>query len=243
MNRQEFILALREELAKLPPEEIVDATEYFEECFAEATDGLDEEARTAEEERLAAEFGSPKRIAAQIRADYAARILDAEGPAAGDAPGTKKKLSAVWWIIIGICSAPIAIPLVICVLTMVFCICIAIMACFIGGIAAVVVGFGALVRSVAGGFMTIGIGLMLAAASAAAGFGAFLGIREIIRAIAQSVRKNNEEKRLKEAGEESGAEETENEGGTEEPERDQADMTDIAEAAENVIEDIDLEVE
>ena len=84
MNKQEFILALREELAKLPPEEIVDATEYFEECFAEATDGLDDEARIAEEERLAAEFGSPKRIAAQIKADYAAKILDSDETAAGE---------------------------------------------------------------------------------------------------------------------------------------------------------------
>lgn len=198
MNRQEFILALREELAKLPPEEIVDATQYFEECFDEATDGLDEEARIAEEERLAAEFGNPKKIAAQIKADYAARILDNDNTAAGERPGTKKKLSAVWWILIGICSAPIAIPIVICAFMMILCVLFVIIACLIAGIAAVVAGIAAFTDSVAGGFMTIGIGLMMAAASAAAIFGAFLGIREIVRAIAQSTRKRNEEKKAAE---------------------------------------------
>lgn len=195
MNRQEFILALREELAKLPPEEIVDATQYFEECFDEATDGLSEEARIAEEERLAAEFGNPKKIASQIKADYAARILGNNSTAAGEKPGTKKKLSAVWWILIGICSAPIAIPIVICVFMMILCVLFVIIACLIAGIAAVVAGIAAFTDSVAAGFMTVGIGLMLAAASAAAVFGAFLGIREIVRAIAQSMRKRNEEKK------------------------------------------------
>ena len=198
MNRQEFILALRDELAKLPPEEIVDATQYFEECFDEATDGLSEEARIAEEERLAAEFGNPKKIASQIKADYAARILDNNSTAAGEKPGTKKKLSAVWWILIGICSAPIAIPIVICVFMMILCVLFVIIACLIAGIAAVVAGIAAFTDSVAAGFMTVGIGLMLAAASAAAVFGAFLGIREIVRAIAQSVRKRNEEKKASE---------------------------------------------
>ena len=235
MNRQEFILALREELAKLPPEEIVDATEYFEECFAEATEGMDDEARIAEEERLATEFGNPKRIAAQIKADYAAKILDSDEAPAGEKPGTKKKISAIWWILLGICSAPIAIPLAISVVVMVFCICIGIIACFIGGIAAVVIGIGALVKSTAGGIMTIGIGFMLAAASAAAGFGAFLGIRELVRAIARSAKKKNEEKKMQEAPAETGAEEPE-ETGTEEPEKD-------AGAADAGIEEIELEVE
>lgn len=198
MNRQEFILALRDELAKLPPEEIVDATQYFEECFDEATDGLDEEARIAEEERLAAEFGNPKKIASQIKADYAARILDNNSTAAGEKPGTKKKLSAVWWILIGICSAPIAIPIVICVFMMILCVLFVIIACLIAGIAAVVAGIATFTDSVAAGFMTVGIGLMLTAASAAAVFGAFLGIREIVRAIAQSMRKRNEEKKASE---------------------------------------------
>ena len=48
MNKQQFLRTLRQELSKLPMEEIVEATEYFEECFADATEGLDEEARLAE---------------------------------------------------------------------------------------------------------------------------------------------------------------------------------------------------
>ena len=199
MNRQEFIQSLRDELAKLPPEEIVDATQYFEECFDEATDGLEGGAKLAEEERLAAEFGSPKRIAAQIKSDYAAKILDGDGHAGGEKPGAKKKLSAVWWILIGICSAPIAIPGVIFTFTMVICVLIGIIAAFISGIALTVMGIAGLVQSVSGGVMTMGIGLMLLAVSAAAGFGAFIAMREIIRLIARNVRENNRKRKADES--------------------------------------------
>ena len=43
MNRQDFIASLRKELSKLPPEEIADATEFYEEYFDEVLENLDEE--------------------------------------------------------------------------------------------------------------------------------------------------------------------------------------------------------
>ena len=41
MTRMEFIQTLRHELRKLPPEEIVAATEFFEEYFDDAMESLD----------------------------------------------------------------------------------------------------------------------------------------------------------------------------------------------------------
>ena len=91
MTRQEFITTLRDGLKKLPPEEIAAATEYYEEYFDEVL-----ESGEKTEAEILAELGSPKRIANQIRAEYAARILGGEVSALGEKPTTKKKLSAAW---------------------------------------------------------------------------------------------------------------------------------------------------
>lgn len=175
MNKQQFMDALRSELSQLPPEEIDAAAEYFEECFAEATDGLDDEKREAEEARLAEEFGNPKRVAAQIRADYAARILDGGEPAAQTRAKTGK-LSAIWWVIIGICAAPVAVPLAI----VIFAIFIVIGVCiFAGVIAGGIAAFAGLVNIAtmgAAGVMVSGLGFMMLAAALAAGYGAVVAI-------------------------------------------------------------------
>ena len=198
MNREEFILTLRKELSKLPPEEIVEATEFFEECFAEATEGLEDEERLAKEQQLVEEFGNPKRIAAQVKADYAARLLNGDETVLDKEPGTKKKLSAVWWVIIGVCTAPVSIPIAICI------VCIAIgIVCFmieiyagiigagIGSIAAIVLGCVFLASSAAAGIMAIGAGLAGLAVSVAAAVGAFIGTKAMIKAISRKLKEQN----------------------------------------------------
>ena len=210
MNREEFIAALRKELSKLPPEEIVDATQYFEEIFEDATVDMDEAQRLAEEQKLIKEFGNPKKIAAHVKAEYAARLLEGEETAEGKKPGTGKKLSAVWWVIIGICSAPVSIPLAIGVICIVITLIGAILslyggiiAAILAGISAVVFGFVCLPSSIASGLMVIGCGLLLLAGSAAAAGGAFIGTKALILWIARSLREANEKRRRnKMAGEE-----------------------------------------
>ena len=59
MTKQEFIVTLREGIRKLPPEEIVAATEFYEEYFDEVL-----EAGEKTEEEIAEELGNPKRIGA-----------------------------------------------------------------------------------------------------------------------------------------------------------------------------------
>ena len=196
MTRHEFIENLRRELSKLPQEEIEDAVMYFEECFADATEGLNAEEAASEEERLAGEFGSPKKIATQIRAEYAARLLDGDVVETGDAePGAGRKLSAVWWIIIGLCSAPVAVPLAICVIAMVIAIYALIIAGVVSGIASVIGGLIKLSTYGAAAVMTLGGGMMLLAVSAAAAYGAFLATRAVIRSIARSVKESNRKKK------------------------------------------------
>lgn len=200
MNRHEFIKQLRIELSKLPPEEIEEATEYFEEFFEEATAGLDGDALTAEEEHMAAEFGDPKKIAAQIKADYAARLLDEADMVTEKKPGTGKVLTAVWWIIIGICSAPVFIPLAICAVLLLILIYAAIAGGIIASIAGVVLGLTHLSASVAAGIMGIGLSLMLLTVSVFAAYVAYIATRAVVKAAARSIMTANAERRAKKSG-------------------------------------------
>ena len=113
------------------------------------------------------ELGSPKAIAKQIKADYASRILESEPQYAGRKVTVGHKLSAVWWVIIGICSAPVSIPIAICIgcvafgiLAAIFSVMISIYSAIIGvaaaGLAAFVAGFVFLPAAASSGVMTIG---------------------------------------------------------------------------------------
>ncbi|MGN0702201.1 MAG: DUF1700 domain-containing protein [Lentihominibacter sp.] len=211
MNRQEFILALRRELKKLPPEEIVAATEFFEEFIDEMLAGGEKT-----EEEIIRELGSPKRAAAEIKADYAARILDGEEIAEGSKmEGSKSKISAVWWVVLGICSAPVSIPLAICIAAVAFCVVISlvgviiavystIIGCGVAALAAIVFGCVAFGGSFATGILFLGGGLALAALTAAAGVGAFVGTRELIKLVVRLIRDAHSRKRKKKIEEMSG---------------------------------------
>lgn len=200
MNRQEFMQALRNELSQLPAEEIDAAVEYFEECFDEATDGLDAERAAAEEKRLTEEFGNPKRIAAQIRAEYAARLLDGDKAVTVQDQGKTNKLSAVWWVIIGICSAPIAVPIAIVIFALIMVVIACIIAGIIGGGAAIVAGLfqmGAITG--AAGIMIAGIGMMMLSVSLAAAYGAIVGIIAIGKTLTERSKRKKAEAERKEA--------------------------------------------
>ena len=217
MNRQDFIASLRRELSKLPPEEIADATEFYEEYFDEVLENLDVEGLTDEEAQakrskkeaeLVQEIGSPKSIANQIKAEYASKILEGSETPQGKAPSVGHKLSAIWWVIIGICSAPVSIPVaigLICVVFgiltglvgLIFGIFAMIAGLIVGSISALAVGITSLSISPAAGCMCIGGGLMGIALAAAGLVGAVLVIKEIVLALARYFTKLNEQRKMK----------------------------------------------
>lgn len=195
MNRKEFIKKLRRELAKLPAEEREAAIEYYEEYF--------DEAGPEHEQELIGELGSPKRIAAQIKSDYAARLLDGEEP-----QPVKTGLSAVWWIIIGICSAPLSIPLAvtlvaaaITVFAVFISVVVSVFAAIIGvvafAVASIVMGVMAIPAAFSSALLFIGGGAALLALMAAAGAGAVAGVRVVVRASARMVHRRSEKKRAR----------------------------------------------
>ena len=216
MTRTQFILSLRQELRKLPPEEIAAATEYFEEYFDDALESLNTEGMTEDEAQrlreekeaeLIREIGSPRTVAKQIRSEYASRIL--EGEAAGNEKVSMgRKISAVWWVIIGICSAPVSIPLAIAIGCIAFGIIVTVLSIMIsiysgiigaavGGIAAVVLGCLSIPAALSTAAMFIGFGLIIMAMAAAAGVGAYIGTRELIRWLARLARNINEKRKIK----------------------------------------------
>lgn len=216
MNRQEFMGTLRSELSKLPPEEIADATEFYEEYFDEVlentdTEGLTEEEANAKrakaEAELIQEIGSPKTIAKQIKAEYASKLLEGNTES-GKTPSVGHKLSAVWWIIIGICSAPVSIPVaigIVClacgILTglvgLIFGIFAMIAGLFVASVSSFAVGISSLSISIPAGAMFMGFGLMGLALAAAGLVGAILIIKEIVLALARYFTKLNEKRKMK----------------------------------------------
>ena len=230
MTRSEFIQDLRNELRKLPPEEIVAATEFYEEYFDDVLESLDTAGMTEEEvrqlrvtteQRIVREIGSPKAAAKQIRTEYASRILEGEPPAGGEKVSVGHKISAVWWVIIGICSAPVSIPIAIAIggaaigiivsaLSVMFSVYAGIIAVALAGIGLIAAGCAALSIAVSTGVMFIGGGLIAVSASAAAGVGAFIGTRELIKWLARLARRLNEKKKMRKYNKLKGGAEYEN---------------------------------
>lgn len=191
MNRQEFMYRLAAELSKMPRDEMQAAMEYYDEYFDEAGPEREQEAIR--------ELGSPERIAAQIKADYAMRQL--EEPGMGRSP--RKGLRAFLWVILGVFAAPVALPVAIalgvCVLAVFICLfavaislIIAFGATCASGIALVGVGIVGLSGSVAAGIMLIGMGLVSAGITAILCVGVVIGVRAILRLLAKRLRKDHD---------------------------------------------------
>ncbi|MCB6992774.1 DUF1700 domain-containing protein [bacterium 210820-DFI.6.37] len=185
MTRQEFMNRLASELSRLPKEEIQAAMEYYSEYFDEAGPEREQEALR--------ELGSPSRIAAQIKADYAVRQLDESG-------GAKKGLTAIWWIVLGVFAAPVALPVAIALGAVAFAVFVSIFAVIlalivslaavcISGIGLIGVGIAGMAGSVAGGLLLIGTGLVSAGLTALLCVGAVIGAKALVRFTAKEMQK------------------------------------------------------
>lgn len=163
MNKEQFMLQLREELRRLPPDEVDNALEYYEEYLAEA--GPENEAATI------ASWGSPAKIASKISTQYEMKQVIAN-------KSDKKGLSAIWVVILAIFASPIAIPVAAALAMVVLALAIVVIALVASlGIVALSFAFSGLICVAAGismiasSFPTflffIGAGLFLAGAGVA----------------------------------------------------------------------------
>lgn len=181
MNRQEFIKKLESELSKLPKNEVKDAIDYYNEYLDDA--GLENE------ETALKELGNPSRIATQIKADFAVKQLSIKK--AGDKADGKKGIAIIWWVILGIFTAPVALPiaitgglLAICILLTLAILVIAALFCvaafFISGIIAFVAGIYIIFANFVNGLFAVGVGMALIGATALLALGVVLGTKALI---------------------------------------------------------------
>ncbi len=194
MNRKEFIDKLRREISKLPQEEIDAAIEYYEEYF--------DEAGPENEQEVLERLGSPKKVAAQIKSQYAVRLFDEE-----EKPTARKGISAIWYVIIGICAAPVSIPLAIALgavaiaifITVVCCIVAvfaAIIGCIAGAVGCIVMGIMAIPVAFSSSVLLVGTGLGALGFMAAMGVLLFMGVKAATNAIIRAVRRRNDRRNI-----------------------------------------------
>ena len=175
MKRREFIEELEDRLRHLPYKDRKEAIKFYEEYF--------DEAGSENEQTVIDELRSPAHIASKILSDYA--IKEAEGARKSARGG----LRALWFTILGIFAAPIAIPLavILTVVIVILCVglCVASIALVFGGGILAVFAFGML-------FVDFGTGILLIGAILIAiGFTRllYLFVTAIIRKISQLVKK------------------------------------------------------
>jgi uncharacterized membrane protein len=163
VKKEEYLLQLRKKLVKLPPDDVNDAMEYYEEYL--------EEVGPENEETTMMAWGSPSRIASQIMAQYAVKQMSID-------PSAKKGLSTVWIVLLAVFASPIAVPLAAALVAVVLALVVTIIALiaslgcvavsFAGsGIVTIIAGFCLLTKSIQTAVFYIGVGLFLTGAGIA----------------------------------------------------------------------------
>lgn len=157
MSREEYLKVLRRKLKKLPNEEINAALDFYQEYFEEAGEDKTKE--------VIAKLGSPSRVASRILAEYAVKGLEEEERT------TKKGFSAIWFIILAILASPIALPLLIVVISLastlvilcgsfIFTFFVLIIALILSGIISVIAGVAVIAQHWQTSMFFVGIGLI-----------------------------------------------------------------------------------
>lgn len=157
MTKNEYMKTLSHNLRRLPKEDFDRALEYFEEYFAEAGE--------ENEEQAIQDLGSPEEAAKELITTLAAKNVT-------EPPTTVKRgISAVRVGILGICAAPIALPLIAMLLLLALMLVLVIFMCVLcvflfavsllaSGIIATGGGLALIFSSFANGLATVGVGLV-----------------------------------------------------------------------------------
>ena len=186
MTKTEYMKILTHNLRRLPKEDYDRAIEYFEEYFAEAG--------PENEQQAIADLSSPDEAAKALIVDLAAQNIK-------EKPKTMKGgLSALWIAVLAVCSAPVTLPIAICLLAVIavvlFCVGIALFCVVISAVAVAASGiltlFGGIVllfRSLGDGLCNIGLGLFSTGLGILFVYGAILLFKWLIRKASVSLGK------------------------------------------------------
>lgn len=178
MNKTEYMKILSKKLRRLPKEDYDRAIEYFEEYFAEAG--------SENEQQAIQDLGSPEEAARELIMNLAEQNVN-------EPPKTVKRgMTAVWIGILGVCAAPIALPLALTVVILIACVFLVVAVCLLsvliagisvaaGGIINIVAGIAILFRAFGDGLCNLGGGLICFGAGLLFTYGSILLFRWAVR--------------------------------------------------------------
>ena len=195
MNKTDFLKALTKQLKYLPKEDREDAISYYTEYFEDS--GIDDN------EDVALRFGDPKKLASEIiNSTTMKHIYENE---AKRSPKNTAKI--IWISVISILSLPISLPIAICLLIVVLTLFIALLAVFIAfvfsGLATMAAGIGLFIAAffVAGigqKLVCFGLGLIVFAIGMAICFLTILAYVALVRLIVHIIKKSASKRQNKE---------------------------------------------
>lgn len=184
MTRADYMKTLAYNLRRLPKEDYDRAIEYFEEYFNEA--GPEHEQTAIED------LGTPEEASRELIMNLAEKNIE-------EPPKTVKRgLHAVWIGILGVCAAPIALPLLLTFFCIIFMFVIMVFALLLtifltavctaaGGILAVTCGFILAFKTFADGVATVGMGLLTLGIGILFVYGSFHLCRWVLGKTSQSL--------------------------------------------------------
>ena len=158
MTREEYLAQLRALLTgRTPPDELERILAYYTEYF--------DEAGPQGEGRVIRELGTPAELVGRVLGAQRSRTVPAERDCPPEGAARERHgLGTLWKVLLAICAAPIAIPLILVVVAMVLGLVVLILA-LVAMVLGLVVLILALVAGVAvGGVVAIGAGVFTACA-------------------------------------------------------------------------------
>ena len=184
MTKNDYLDQLSRMLHHLQKEDYDRALAYFDEYFMEAG--------TENEQQAIQDLGSPEEAAREL-------IMNLAEKNAQDPPKTvKRSFSAIWIGILGVCAAPIAVPvafsILVVILCMLFCALVFLLCIFISAVAVVASGviglFGGgvlLFHAFSDGLATIGLSLFALGLGILSTYGSFLLCKWALRKTSHSL--------------------------------------------------------
>ena len=170
MTREEYLAQLRALLTgRTPPDELERILAYYTEYF--------DEAGPQGEGRVIRELGTPAELVGRVLGAQRSRTVPAERDCPPEGAARERHgLGTLWKVLLAICAAPIAIPLILVVVAMVLGLVVLILALVAGVAVGGVVAIGAGVFTACAGLPTMmffcgvgllssGVGLLLIAGS------------------------------------------------------------------------------
>ncbi len=185
MTKKEYMQELSKKLNKLPREEALEALGYYSEYFEDA--GVDNE------QRIIDQLGAPDKLAKTIIAECAIKGIEEPKKT------VKGGLNTIWLVILAICAAPIALPITIAIIAIIFSLTITIIAvafsiivsgfaCLLAGLACIIIGLIIFIPHPMSGLLcagmgltSVGIGLFLMLGGIAISKISFIGIAKIFK--------------------------------------------------------------